>query len=161
MVNLSTTHYTQCIQNVNTFYHIGSNFYYQIGYSFFMNTAPKEFIEWLKGEMLSRNWGVRETAQRVGVSHPTISDILSNEKKPSFDTVIALSKTFKKSPVNLLRLAGMLPPEPEVTIQEEEILNTIRLLDQKAIEEILLLAKMKIEIQKNDKQPKQPEHAVV
>jgi hypothetical protein len=52
-----------------------------------MREAPKEFIDWLKKEMEVRNWGIRETAIKVGVSHPTISDIVTNGRLPSFETV--------------------------------------------------------------------------
>ena len=112
-----------------------------------VKTVPKEFVNLLKKEMAARNWGVRKTAQEAGVSHPTISDIVTNEKPPSFDTVMALAKTFAKSPVALLRLSGLLPPEPDVSPQAEEMLNLIGQLGLEDQEELVKIAKMKIDSQ--------------
>ena len=78
-----------------------------------VKTVPQAFTNWLKSEMEARNWGIRETAAKVGVSHPTISDILTNGKTPSLDTIKALAKTFRKKDVTLLRLAEMIDQEPE------------------------------------------------
>jgi transcriptional regulator with XRE-family HTH domain len=99
-----------------------------------VNTVPIEFIEWLRGEMKSKNWGMRETARQCNVSHPTIVAIFNGER-PSFETVMALHKTFNKEPVGLLRLAGLLPPEKDENqkMLEARYLLSLLPLDQQEI----------------------------
>lgn len=117
---------------------------------FFMRVAPKEFTDWLSTEMNHRNWGVRDTAQRAGLSHPTISDILTNGKQPSLDTVIALARTFNKSPVYLARLAKLLPEESGISPVMEEMLHLLGQLDPDDQEELIKIARMKLESPKGD-----------
>jgi transcriptional regulator with XRE-family HTH domain len=114
---------------------------------FYVKTAPEELVNWLKSSMKERNWGIRETAQHVGVSHPTISDIVTSGKLPSFDTCLALANTFGKSPVYLLRLAGMLPQEPEISPHKEELIHILDQLDPEEQDELLDFAKIKLERQ--------------
>lgn len=74
-----------------------------------MKSAPSDLIRWLDQNMKNHNWGVRETARRAGLSHPTVSDIL-NGIQPSEKTCKALAKLFRTSPEVVLRMAGHLPP---------------------------------------------------
>ena len=108
--------------------------------------APIEFVEWLKKEMSTRTWGIRETAQRAELSHPTISDIVTNGKQPSFDTVLALSKIFNQEPVNLLRAAGLLPPVRDSDPLASEAAHLVGLLPEEqkqvAVDYIRFLVEM-------------------
>jgi transcriptional regulator with XRE-family HTH domain len=110
---------------------------------FYMANAPKEFIDWLNIEIKKRNLGIRETASKVGVSHPTNSDIVTNGKKPSLDTVLKLAKAFEKSPVFLARLAGLIPPEPEYIPLLDEWNSVFYELTPEDQQEILEIARMK------------------
>jgi transcriptional regulator with XRE-family HTH domain len=74
-----------------------------------MKIAPELFLNWLKSEMNDRNLGIRDTARLVGVSHPTISEIVTNGKMPSYDVCIALATAFQKPHIWVLRLASLLP----------------------------------------------------
>lgn len=86
-----------------------------------MENVPQEFIDWLNSEMERGHLGIRELAREIGVSHPTISDILSHQIKPSFDTTVLLAKKFNREPAGLLRLAGLLPPDTEQNQVMKEI----------------------------------------
>lgn len=109
-----------------------------------MKSAPREFVEWLRAELDKRNLGIREAATIVGVSHPTISDILTNEKRPSFDTVMALAAAFRKDPVSLLRLAGLLPPQPEATPKTDELDHLANMLGEEDLQDVIEYAKMRL-----------------
>lgn len=76
-----------------------------------MTDAPKEFIDWFENLRKERGWGIRDAARVIGVSHPTISEISTYGKQPSFDTCVALANTFEVSPVWVMVLAGLLPEE--------------------------------------------------
>lgn len=71
--------------------------------------VTKEFLAWLKSEMESRDWGISYTAQKAGVSHPVISDIINLEKQPTFETCVALARAFDKRPEEVIYKAGLLP----------------------------------------------------
>jgi len=95
----------------SSIYHFGKHSYYHNGYYSYMakKAAPQKFIDWLTGQMEAHNLGIRETAKRIGVSHPTISEIVTYHNMPSFETCIALAKAFGVSPLYVLQMADLLP----------------------------------------------------
>jgi plasmid maintenance system antidote protein VapI len=109
----------------------------------YMKQTPREFVDWLNAEMKKRNWGTRETARNVGVSHPTISDIISAGYRPSFDTVIALEKTFGGGQVFLLRLSGLIDPEPEYVPMLDQWNDVFYDLTEEDRQDIIEFAKIK------------------
>jgi len=64
-------------------------------------------------------------ARRIGVSHPTITDIITYGNMPSFDTCIKLSKWLNISEETGLRRSGLLPLEPDSDDWVEEMNNKI------------------------------------
>ncbi len=106
---------------------------------------PTKLAEWLQKNMDERNWGVRETARRAHVSHPTISDVL-NGGAVSFDTCRALAKLFGVKVDFVLRLAGLLEPVQDSSETIEEIVNMTMELPEDDQEEVLQFIKMRIRI---------------
>jgi transcriptional regulator with XRE-family HTH domain len=102
-------YYNSLYKYVKLIYQNGKHTYYQIGYYIYMKMAPELFLNWLKSEMNARNLGIRDTARLVGVSHPTISEIVTNGKMPSYEVCIALAMAFRKPQIWVLRLASLLP----------------------------------------------------
>lgn len=101
--------------------------------------APVEFIRKIKTRMNEQNLGVSELARRIGVSHPTVIDLVTYGKKPSFNTCIALSTWLNQSPVLTLQEAGLLPPETiddKFVEQADHIIQNYKYKEtkQKAIE---------------------------
>lgn len=74
--------------------------------------APAEFIQKIKDKMAVENIGVSQLARKLNVSHPTVIEVVTYGKKPSFDTAVALAKWFNQSEVSILRESGLLPPGP-------------------------------------------------
>ena len=85
-----------------------------------MRDSPPEFVDWLKGELESRNLGIREGARLIGISHPTLSDIVTNGKRPSFETCIAIASAFQMQPEKVLRLSGLLPKINQARASQED-----------------------------------------
>jgi transcriptional regulator with XRE-family HTH domain len=73
--------------------------------------APVEFVEKVKARMNEENIGVRDLAKILGVSPPTVTELVTHGNRPSVDTCIALAKWLKQSDVTILREAGVLPPD--------------------------------------------------
>ena len=87
-----------------------------------MNAAPVGFLVWFRSALKERNWNIRTAAGQIGISHPMISKIVTYGEMPSFDTCLAIARTFKIRPEFVLRLASLLPPIDERTDEQEEIL---------------------------------------
>jgi len=56
-----------------------------------MRRVRPEFLEMIKRKMDAENLGIRELARKLGVSHPTVTEIVTYGNMPSFDTNNALS----------------------------------------------------------------------
>ena len=83
--------------------------------------ARPEFVVKVKAKMAEQNLGIRDLARKLGVSHPTVTELVTYGKKPSFDTCVAISKWLGQSPVSILQEAGLLPPQPEADEQDGKI----------------------------------------
>jgi transcriptional regulator with XRE-family HTH domain len=90
-----------------------------------MKQVRAEFLQMIKARMKEENLGIRELARRIGVSHPTITDIVTYGNMPSFDTCNKLSKWLNISEEAGLRKSGLLPLKPETDEWVEEMNNKI------------------------------------
>lgn len=101
-----------------------------------------EFLKIIKTKMDTDNLGVRELARLLGVSHPTITEIVTYENMPSFDTCNALSDWLGIPKTTGLRLAGLLPSNPSIDEETEELNQMIETLpaDKKPIARLILKA---------------------
>lgn len=82
--------------------------------------APPEFIEKISAKMVVDHLGVTQLARELNVSHPTVVDLVTHGKRPSFDTTIALAEWLNQSPILTLREAGLLPPGNDEEINWED-----------------------------------------
>ena len=90
-----------------------------------MKQVRAEFLQMIKARMKEENLGIRELARRIGVSHPTITDIVTYGNMPSFDTCNKLSKWLNISEEAGLRKSGLLPLKPETDEWVEEMNDKI------------------------------------
>ena len=90
-----------------------------------MKQVRTEFLQLIKVRMNEENLGIRELARRIGVSHPTITDIVTYGNMPSFDTCNKLSKWLNISEEAGLRKSGLLPLKPDTDEWVEEMNNKI------------------------------------
>lgn len=90
-----------------------------------MKQVRAEFLHLIKARMKEENLGIRELARRIGVSHPTITDIVTYGNMPSFDTCNKLSKWLNISEEAGLRKSGLLPLKPETDEWVEEMNDKI------------------------------------
>jgi transcriptional regulator with XRE-family HTH domain len=105
--------------------------------------ASEEFISWLKAEMGKREWGIRETARKSGLSPSPISYILSNREQPTFDTCIALAQAFDIPGEDVLRLAGLLPKPPGFNPRTSEMIGMFAELPEDDQEEMLQMVRLR------------------
>lgn len=79
------------------------------------------FSDWLVNELGRRRWSHSELARQAGLSQVQVSGVIAGQRSPGCDFCIKVAQALGESPVLVLVLAGILPPqEPgdDSTIQE-------------------------------------------
>lgn len=87
-----------------------------------MLTSMEDFVTWIQKEMNIRGLSMRALGRRTGVSHATISTVLSGKQAPSPELCNGLARVFELPPDWVFRRAGLLPPLPgtedDLTLRE-------------------------------------------
>lgn len=81
-----------------------------------------EFVQWFVELLSSKNLHITSAAKFIGVSHPTISKIITDHERPSCETCMAIADAFKLRREFVLRKAGWLKSIPESDDIIEQIL---------------------------------------
>lgn len=113
--------------------------------------APVDFVQKVKDRMDVQNLGVSQLARILRVSHPTVTELVTHGKRPSFDTCMALAVWLEQSPILTLRDAGLLPPGIDDEIRFEDWKHLINQLDPDDDAEMKQIAKLKIERKKQER----------
>jgi transcriptional regulator with XRE-family HTH domain len=69
------------------------------------------FSVWICAEIVKRGWKASDLARAANVSKGTISDILNERRRPGLDVCVAIARALKYPPEDVLRIAGLLPPD--------------------------------------------------
>lgn len=78
------------------------------------------FTEWLNEEMRKRKMSQAELARKSGLGRSVINKMVNRMiKRPDPSTYVAIAKALDVSPVTVFRIAGILPPDPDLPILEE------------------------------------------
>lgn len=89
-------------------------------------------FDWLVKEMEDRGWSQRELARLSGVNYTTVSKVMSGQAKVTFNFCAAISKPLDKQPIEVFRIAGLLPPSSgkvdELSEDEAELIKLYRQL---------------------------------
>ncbi len=88
----------------------------------------KTLGEWLEEQLKSRDWKPADLTHRAGIGSGTLSNILTGTRNPGPEVCVALARALNEPPEKIFRLAGLLPPDPGVNAEEEEILYLFRRL---------------------------------
>lgn len=107
-----------------------------------------DFPTWLQKELDARGWNQSDLSRRSGITTGQISRILNGTRGPAPETLNGIAKAFHLSPELIFRIAGLLPPRENVEPLDEELLDLFEQLTPEDQDEILQLARMKIERRK-------------
>jgi transcriptional regulator with XRE-family HTH domain len=106
------------------------------------------FSEWLSDQMDQRGWSQSDLASAAGVGRAAINKIVNQSiNRPDPETLLAIARALKMSPVTLFRIAGLLPPEPEVE-KWDDFKTVLEQISEKGREELLVIAQVKLEFEK-------------
>jgi transcriptional regulator with XRE-family HTH domain len=79
------------------------------------DTKVTEFAEWLEKRLERKGWTLRELAQRAGLTHAAISNVLNGQRNPGLKFCLGIADALDEPPELVMRRAGLLPelPAPE------------------------------------------------
>lgn len=105
-------------------------------------TTMDTFGIWILEELEDRGWSMSELARRSGVTHATISRIVSGERNPSAKMCVAIARALKMQSEEVMRLAGLLPSKPDETLDIERALYLFNQLSP--TQRKIILAQMRV-----------------
>jgi transcriptional regulator with XRE-family HTH domain len=79
-----------------------------------------DFPDWLQAQLDDRGMTAYKLSKLSGKDQGVISRILSRERNPESDTLIAIAKGLKLPVEVVLRAAGILPPPPGPLSEEQQ-----------------------------------------
>ena len=113
-------------------------------------TMANELATWIINELNKRSWSQRELARRSGLSHAQISNVISGNRKITWDFCAAIADGFGVSPIKIFSLAGKLPSlsEAEGDLTFQELTEFAKQLAPEEREELLEYALFRFRRQK-------------
>jgi transcriptional regulator with XRE-family HTH domain len=91
-------------------------------------------FDWLTREMQERGWSQRELARRANINYATVSKAMSDQGRVTFNFCAAIARPLGKDPVEVFRIAGLLPASggklSELTREEGELIELYRQLQE-------------------------------
>ena len=97
--------------------------------------------DWLSTQTKTRGWSIRELARRADISHTTVAEVLSGQRAPTFEFCAAIAAPLELDPVEVFRLADLLPPLPPNVDAEEELLHAFRQIPSDQRQVVLTMVK--------------------
>ena len=111
-----------------------------------------KFLSWLDREMSKKGWSDAQLAKKAGISHPVISKARSGIQPIGWEACVAIATALELPPETVLREAGLLPKKTKEDPLNQEILFLVGKLPLEDQQEILEIARMKLERQKKQTQ---------
>lgn len=100
---------------------------------------------WLNSQIEDRDWSLRETARRAGLSPSVVSDVLTEKIRASYDFCMGIAQALDVPPEDVLRRAGLLPKQQGYNPKAEELLGLFAHLGEMDQDELIALARLKLE----------------
>lgn len=98
-------------------------------------------IDWIHEGLKREGWSIRKLGREAGISHSTISLVLSEQQQPTTDFCIAIAKAFRTSPMNTFALAGIIPPMDDDDVTFRELWHHVRKLPRRDRYRLLRIAR--------------------
>ena len=98
-----------------------------------------------------REWSQAELSRQAGLSRTAISDVISGKAGPGYNLCMSVAKAFEMPPESIMRVAGLLPAEPEIDEEIEQILHEVAKLTKPDQEEVLAYIRMKRKLREKGK----------
>ena len=100
-----------------------------------------ELISWLSTELDTKGWSQRELAKRAGISQATVSQVLSQQQRPTWDFCAQIAGPLGISVDQAFILAGLKRRPPPAVEEESEFVAIIRELPAYTRDIVLTMVK--------------------
>lgn len=118
-----------------------------------MTEEELEFKDWVDKLMKDENLGVREFARRIGISHPTVLDILSGIT-PSLKTCKAIAE-YTRTPLSVvLQRAGIMNGPKMTDEKRQELIHLYDMMNEGNQDDQIAYARMKLQMQEREDENK-------
>ena len=112
-----------------------------------MTTIEIDFVDWLNGELIKKDWNPAMLAKKGGLDSGVLSRILNRERNPGTSSLTSIAEALGYPPEFVFRMAGILPPEKEKDPSDEELLYLFqKLTDQ---EKEIIRAQVRALVERN------------
>jgi hypothetical protein len=121
--------------------------------------TPPEFFEWLDARLRDADLTDYAVSQKAGIAHSVISKARSGVQGISWDAGLALALALDLPPEVVLKKLALLPTssdERQRGIVIDEMLHIFSNLSEANQEELLQLARIKVERQRREARGKKP-----
>jgi transcriptional regulator with XRE-family HTH domain len=112
------------------------------------------FSEWLLRELDERGWNQADLARASCLTTAAISRLMNGSRGIGPDACNAIANAFKLPPEIVFRKAGLLPLDKEEIPGMAELCVLVELLDDDDRQELLEIARLKLERQEREKDRK-------
>lgn len=100
------------------------------------------FSEWIVEQLQKRNWTQSDLANAAGIGRGVINKIINQtNKKPDADTCVAIARGFKMSPITVFVAAGLLPPIPDRTPEQDDMEAIMSQMSVERRQDLLMIAR--------------------
>ncbi len=113
-----------------------------------------DFGEWLEAELARQNMSQSDLGRRARIDKGIISRAINKERLPSPDSLSAIARGLRLPPKVVFEAAGLLPPDPETDAGFEEWAYMLSQLPERDRDELLQIARMKLERQEKEEKRK-------
>lgn len=105
-----------------------------------------DFSDWLISQMNRQGWSQSDLARASGLNRQSISDYVNKRRtNPDANALNSIARALKLPPEEVYRAAGLLPGQPKSNPSVEEILHIARQLPQTDLDDLIALARTKLE----------------
>lgn len=85
-----------------------------------------KLVPWLISELDERGWSHRELARRAGFSQTTVSQVIAENRSPTWDFCAGVAQALGVPVDEVFTLAGLKRPLPPPVAEEREVLALLR-----------------------------------
>lgn len=113
-----------------------------------MDTVEDRFawVDWIIQERENKGMSQADLARAAGLTRTAISDYESRQRpNPDIGSLIKISKALGHNPLRLPRIARVIPPEPDIDEDDQDIIHELTDLTAQEKQEFLAY----IRLQKN------------
>lgn len=112
-----------------------------------MRSMRSELIDVLQAWLDEKGWNQAELARRTNRTTGAISLVFTGQRRASAELLIDIATAMGKPPERVLRIAGLLPPKPEVDALTEEGVHILEQLEGEDLEEGIRQLRLRLEVQ--------------